>query len=355
MISSLTGESTMSAYQPSKYVAVRAGGVSIGSVSPRAVRHARRMAPHRAAVAVLGEALVDVVVAADGTARAVPGGGPFNSARALARLGSEVVFVGRLSCDRFGARLRSLLLADGVRLGGLACSPLPTTLAVAEVGDDGAATYGFYVAATSAADLAAPDARAALPADVAVVHVGTLGLVLEPLATSVDVVLQELPAHVLVFCDPNCRAGAIPDRGGYLARLHRVLRRTDVVKVSGDDLAYLAPGAHPLTAARSLLDAGPAVVLFTDGAAAVRVLTRAGELELPVPQVTVVDTVGAGDAFGAAFLHRWAGQGRGRAELADLAALADAADFGSRVAAITCARVGADPPTAADLESDGAP
>ncbi len=96
-------------------------------------------------------------------------------------------------------------------------------------------------------------------------------------------------------------------------------------------------------------------MLFTDGAAAVRVLTRAGELELPVPQVTVVDTVGAGDAFGAAFLHRWAGQGRGRAELADLAALADAADFGSRVAAITCARVGADPPTAADLESDGAP
>ncbi len=76
-------------------------------------------------------------------------------------------------------------------------------------------------------------------------HVGTLGLVLEPLATSVDVVLQELPAHVLVFCDPNCRAGAIPDRGGYLARLHRVLRRTDVVKVSGDDLAYLAPGRAP--------------------------------------------------------------------------------------------------------------
>jgi len=299
---------------------------------------------------VIGEALVDLIVAPDGALTAAPGGGPFNAARTIARLGVEVSFVGGVSDDVFGRRISALLAADGVHQALGPRSGSPTTLALAELDDGGAATYEFYVAGTSAAEVRESDVDADLLASAAAVHVGTLGLVLEPLASTVETVLARLPADALVLVDPNCRPGIIPDEATYRARLSRVLARADVVKVSGDDLAYLDPGARPLDAARALLDAGPGVVLFTDGADAVVVLTRDGDVVLDVPSVDVVDTVGAGDAFGGAFLAFWVGAGRGRA-LADRARLRDAVERAIVVAGITCTRAGADPPRLAELPS----
>ena len=144
--------------------------------------------------------------------------------------------------------------------------------------------------------------------------------------------------------DPNCRPSVIADRAAYLARLDAVFARADVVKVSGDDLAYLVPGVDPREAARTLLERGPSVVLLTDGGRGVVVLTRAATLDIPVPAVRVVDTVGAGDAFGGGFLARWVERGLGRADLADPAALRDAVTLAIEVAGITCQRAGADPP-----------
>ncbi len=135
----------------------------------------------------------------------------------------------------------------------------------------------------------------------------------------------------------------------YLARLEAVLARADVVKVSGDDLAYLASGVGWRVAARSLLEPGPSVVLVTDGGRAVGVVGRAMTFEVPVPAVPVVDTVGAGDAFGGGFLARWIERGLGRAELADPAALRDAVVLAIEVAGLTCQRPGADPPHRSEL------
>jgi fructokinase len=154
----------------------------------------------------------------------------------------------------------------------------------------------------------------------------------------------------LVMVDPNCRPPAIRDRATYLARLHGVLAWADVVKVSVDDLAYLAPGTEPTGAAREILGAGPAVVLMTDGAASVSVLTPDDAFDVPVPPVDIVDTVGAGDAFGGAFLARWIERGWGRAELADPAALREAVTLAIGVAIRTCERPGADPPRRDELD-----
>lgn len=301
-------------------------------------------------VVVAGEALVDLILRPDGSITAVPGGGPFNAARTLARLGVPTVFLGGLSADRFGHDLRARLEEDGVHLGMPTPLNLPTTLALAELDEGGAASYRFYFAGTSAPLVTDDDARTALDADATVLHVGTLGLVFEPMATTMEALVDGIGDEVLVFVDPNCRPLTIADRDAYVARLHRVLARADVVKVSGDDLDYLAPGVDGVQACRDLLALGPQVVLFTDGAETVRVLARgADEFAVAVPAVAVVDTVGAGDSFGGGFLATWVDAGLGRTDLGDAAALRTAVERAVVVAGITCTRAGAEPPHLAEL------
>ncbi len=297
-----------------------------------------------AMIVVAGEALIDLIVHPDGRLVAVPGGGPFNAARTIARLGGEVAFLGRLSNDRFGSALREALAGDGVELDLVETTEAPTTLAIAELDDRGTATYRFHTAETAAPGLTADAVRRALVRRPVALHVGTLGLVLEPMASALVAGVESAPDATLVMIDPNCRPLVIADRDAYLDRLGRVLRRADVVKVSAEDAAYISPGAPLKEAARDLLEAGPSVVLATDGGRAVLVVGRGFTFEVAVPAVPIVDTVGAGDAFGGAFLARWMDGGLGRADLADPAAVRAAVSLAVDVATLTCQRAGADPP-----------
>ncbi len=295
-------------------------------------------------IVVAGEALIDLLVHPDGRLAAVPGGGPFNAARTIGRLGGEVAFLGRLSADRFGGVLRDALAGDGVDLTMTEATDAPTTLAIAELDDLGQATYRFHTAETAAPELSLAGLVHALAGRPRAFHLGTLGLVLEPMATALEAGLATAGDETLVMLDPNCRPLVIRDRATYIARLDRVMTRADVVKVSTDDLAYLAPGRGAAVAARRLLQLGPSVVLVTDGPRPVAVITSDGTLELPVPAVQVVDTVGAGDAFGGAFLARWIERGWGRDRLTDRAALSDAVTLAIEVASLTCQRPARDVP-----------
>jgi fructokinase len=301
-------------------------------------------------IVVAGESLIDLIVDAVGRVEAIPGGGPYNTARTLGRLGRPVAFLGRLSTDRFGAILRGGLAVEGVDLGLAVATDDPTLLAVAELDAAGGATYRFYGEGTAAPGLAASDVPNGLPQTTEALHVGTLGLVFEPMADTIEGLVAAAPPDVLVMADPNCRPTAIRDPSAYRARLDRILGRVDVAKVSVDDLAWLDPGSAPPDAARRILDRGPVAVLVTDGPRPVRFVTGRGVTELAVPAVRVVDTVGAGDAFGAGFLAAWTGAGRGRSDLADDTALATAARFAIEVGARTTMRAGAEPPTLAELE-----
>jgi len=298
-------------------------------------------------ILVAGEALVDLVPAADGTLSPYPGGGPFTTARALGRLGRPVAFAGRLSTDRFGERMAAMLAADGVAADATERTGDPTTLALAEVDATGAATYRFYERGTSAPGLTEADALAAATR-AAYLHVGTLGLLLEPMAAALEALATRLAGDALVMVDPNCR----PAMGGgeYRSRLERVLAVADVVKVSDDDLAFLAPGVPALQAARALLDRGPSVVLLTRGSEGAIAIAAGQEDAVPAPPVDVVDTIGAGDAFSGGWLAHWAEHGLGRGDLARPDAVRAATRFACLVAALTCARAGASPPRRAELE-----
>jgi fructokinase len=298
-------------------------------------------------ITVAGEALIDLIVDQAGNVDPRMGGGPFNVARAVARLGQPATFLGRLSGDRFGQLMRADLERNGVRVAVADPSDEPTTLALVDVDPAGVPAYHFYLAETSAAAIG--PAGALLPAGATALHVGTLGLVMEPVGTSIEGLAVNAPGDVMVMLDPNCRPGAIPSRQAYLDRLGRILGRADVVKVSTEDLAYLFPGQDAGPAAADLLGRGPACVLVTDGAAPVRALTPGKEIHVGVPVVPVVDTVGAGDSFGGAFLSWWTGNGHGRAGLADPELVREATQASVYASVVTCTRRGAEPPWAYEL------
>lgn len=295
-------------------------------------------------IVVGGEALVDLVIDPQGSVVALLGGGPFNAARAIGRLGCPVSFLGALGRDRFGSMLHARLVADGVDDSLVQFTDLPTTLAAAELDERGSATYHFYGVETAAPSLVGTR----LPDGVRLLHVGTLGLALEPMASTLEVMVAAAPDDVLVMLDPNCRPRIIGDHAAYVARLVRLARRADVVKVSTDDLEFLSPDGID-AGVDLLLRAGARVVLHTAGGDAVRVCTGSGRVEVAVPRVEVADTIGAGDVFGGAFAAWWMSAGLGRAELADTGAVAAAVTAAARVAAISCTRVGAEPPWCAEL------
>ena len=300
------------------------------------------------AIVVGGEALIDLVPHADQLI-AHPGGGPYNTARTLARLEQDVHYLGCLSDDGFGTTLRARLEEDGVRLDTVVPTSRPTTLALAEVDAGGGATYRFYTDGTSAPSVTPEQALAALPDDVDILHVGTLGLVMEPIASALQAVVEAVADRALVMVDPNCRPTFIADRDAYRAGLDKTLRHAHVVKVSGDDLEYLTPGLGVAEAARAL---GVPVALVTLGGDGALVVTREDEYTVAAPKITVVDTIGAGDAFGGGFLAYWARAGLRREALEDAAAVRAATTFACVVAARTCERAGASPPRYSDLDGD---
>jgi len=159
----------------------------------------------------------------------------------------------------------------------------------------------------------------------------------------------------LVMIDVNCRPKIIGDRVTYLERLHRVLARADIVKVSDEDLAYLSPGVDPTHAAAALLDGGPNAVLLTRGGDGVHVLTGTATASVDVGSVEVVDTIGAGDSFGAGFLSWWAAAGLGPQHATDIDRLVAAVRAANQVAAVVVARRGADPPWRDELPDDWSP
>jgi fructokinase len=304
-------------------------------------------------ILVAGEALIDLVPASDATDQlaAHPGGGPFNASRTIARLERPVAYLGRLSRDRFGQRLEALLAEDGVRLDAIVHTDEPTTLALADVDELGVARYRFYTEGTAAAGLTSEAALAARPDEVQIMHAGTLGLVLEPTASAMEAVIARLSGHAMVFVDPNVRPDIIPDAGAYRERLARVLSRSHVLKVSEEDLDWLAPGRRSVDAVRELLVGGLSVGLLTRGPSGALVITQNAEVAVPSPRTTVVDTIGAGDAFGGGFVAWWHARGLGREGLADVDTVAAATEFACLIAARTCERPGASPPHLSELEA----
>ncbi|EMD27042.1 carbohydrate kinase family protein [Amycolatopsis azurea] len=310
-------------------------------------------------IVVGGEALVDLVPGepldstVDGGLRALlprMGGGPYNVALAAARLGVPAGFLSRVSNDRFGVALVDRLHASGVDTALLQRGNEPTTLAVVALDEKGSAQYTFYTEGTADRLVGDPGP---LPENVTALSLGTLGMVLEPGASTYETVLRRESARgVLTVVDPNIRAALIADPAAYRARFESWLPHIRLLKISDDDTEWLAEGADPVDAAKVWTSKGVDAVVLTRGAQGLSVITRAGEIaQVPSRRVAVVDTIGAGDTVQGALLAWLYSNGVRDVSTLDAGGWRTALEFAAKAASITVSRSGAEPPTAEDMAS----
>ena len=301
-----------------------------------------------------GEAVIDFLPrqTAAGEAVYLPanGGSIFNTAVALGRLGLPTGFFGGLSTDFFGEGLKEWLLASKVDLKYAKIWDRPSTLAFVKL-DNAHARYSFFDDNSAGRMLAKKDLPK-LGGDVAALHFGSISLIQEPGATTLEALLGRESKKRVICLDPNIRPTLVKHRRTYLARLNRLIAMCDIVKISDEDAAWMTGKKDPAAAARKWLKAGAKIVAITKGGDGVEAYTRRFGLSQPSIPVQVADTVGAGDTFTAGLLAALT-----KAKLLDKANIAaitenqlnDAVAFAARAAAITVSRPGADPPWAHEL------
>jgi fructokinase len=303
---------------------------------------------------VLGEAVVDLVAEGERRFVAHPGGSPLNVAVGLGRLGRPVTLAARLSGDTFGGMFRAHLAAAGVDDRHLVAATEPSTLAVATVDEQGVAAYDFWTTGTADWQWTDAELAAVVGDDTVALHTGSVVLELEPGASRVRALLRRVKGRTTISYDPNVRLAKQGPVEAGRAAVEEVVGLADVVKVSSEDLDWLYPGADPVEVAGRWAGAGPRLVVVTlGGDGAVAVTPGGAPVRRAAPPVTVVDTVGAGDAFSSGLLDALAerdalGPGGDRLAGLDLAAVVDHACL---VAALTCAKAGANPPTRAELDA----
>ena len=324
---------------------------------------------------VLGELVVDMlpVPTADATSTAPhyvarPGGNALNVAVAAGRLDTPVRLLARLGTGPLGANLRRHAELSGVDGAGFVPATEPVSLAVIGLKPDGSPDYGFHV--LGAADWQWTDAElaAVYPERTAILHVGSISSWTPPGSDAIARLVDRVAGSALISVDPNIRppladgpVGASLGNNAAVVRerLDRLVRRADVVKVSAEDLEWLEPDVQDAdgldAAAQRWADRGPALVLLTDGGGPLRVARPGRPVVHREPiRVTVADTVGAGDSLAAGLLSGLLGAGvttRAALEALPDEELLRVVDDAALVAAINCTRVGADPPTRAELDA----
>ena len=302
-------------------------------------------------IVVAGESLIDVVVDAEGdTLVEAVGGSPLNVALALARLEVPTVLITQTGHDEYGGRIADRLAGSGAGLVAAPTRSGRTATATARIAPDGSASYAF--------DLEWSLPHQVLPA-CDVLHVGSLGALLEPGRDSVlDLVDQAYARGVFVSYDPNVRPAFVDDRRTAWRDAEALAERANLVKLSEEDVEVLHPGADPGDIARSLLSGERTeLVLLTRGGEGASAYTRtsASDLvaEVPAPPTDLVDTIGAGDTFMAAALTVLLESGAvgdyGAGMPDDEAGLVALLQASMLVAAVTCSRRGAEPPTRSEL------
>lgn len=308
-------------------------------------------------IAVLGEALIDLIVGDDGAYRPHLGGSPYNVAVGLARQGIDASYLASLSDDSFGDSLLASLNREGVRVPSRRRSLWPTSLALVTVNDRGQPTYRLYREGVADKDSSVEEIIENLPEDLQVFHTGSLAITpsqLPKIRTLVDLLKQR---GVYISIDINIRLRASIDQEKYLAGVRSLLPVADIVKASDEDVDAFSLGGQARDAAQELhAEMQGGILILTEGNGGAVLFRQVGESE-PIekrayPVARVSDTVGAGDTFHSAFLAYLYREGSFEKAngLADAVKMAEALDFACAAAALNVSRSGCSPPTMAEVE-----
>ena len=296
-----------------------------------------------------GEALIDMLprITTEGEAAFAPyvGGAVFNSAIALGRLGAPAGFFSGLSSDLFGGQFRDALGASKVSSTYAHTSPRPTTLAFVRL-NNGQATYTFYDENTAGRMLTVEDLPK-LGAEIEAMLFGAISLISEPAGSAYEEFMRREHETRVMMLDPNIRPNFIPDKAKHLRRIREMMAMADIVKLSDEDLKWFDEAGSHEDVVRNWLDRGPKLIVVTHGSEGAVGYSKAHKVTVMPQKVKVVDTVGAGDTFNAGILASLHEQGLlTKAAIGDLSedAIRKALELGSKAAAVTVSRAGANPP-----------
>jgi len=290
---------------------------------------------------VCGEVVIDLIP--DGTERrAVVGGGPANTAKALSKIGIATQFIDGISTDKYGQMALKQLHKDGVLLDFVKFSDKPTCLAIVSLNAKGGASYEFVIDDTATFDFShswLPDATISKPA---LLHIGTLVTAIEPAASVLFEWAKQVAKVSPVVFDPNIRPAVMSDRAEYVKQVERWVSISSSVKVSDDDIYWLYPGVELDLVANKWLSMGPELVVVTFGDKGLTGYRKDGKVAVDAKKVVVADTVGAGDTVGAILVEAIIDDGLDKLTEKRLSVMLDRA---AKAAAITVSRTGALPPS----------
>lgn len=311
-------------------------------------------------ILVGGENLIDFIqVKSDGHAplyRANVGGSPFNTTKALARQGMSVGYMTPISSDTMGNLLADELKNEGVELLAPRRNE-PTSLAVVSF-CSGIPSYQFYRENTADRLVTLNSLREQIPEGVITAfQLGSLAITDGSDADAwADFYVEMKKTGLFTSLDPNIRPAFIHDRNGFLTRLMRLLKNTDLLKLSDEDLEWIYPGESLFTAAKKLKQNSSAnlvvVTLGPDGAFAI--FGSRTVIIKSAPVDGLVDTVGAGDTFMATLISSLFQAGRLSAAALQAMSESDVELLLKRsscAAALNCERAGCNPPKLRALDA----
>jgi fructokinase len=295
---------------------------------------------------VTGEVLIDLIP--NGTERkSIVGGGPANTAKALAKIEIDTQFIDGISIDAYGLMAKGELFSAGVKLDYVKYSDKQTCLAIVSLSDSGSASYEFTIENTATFDFNPdwlPNPQSERPA---LLHIGTLATVIEPGASILFEWAQSVAKVAPIVFDPNIRSAVISDRKQYLMQVERWVSISSAVKVSDEDLRWLYPSLEIDQVINSWLAKGPSLIVVTYGDKGLAGYRHGKKVSVDAVKVVVADTVGAGDTVGAILVEAIVKDGLKSLSGVRLEMMLKRA---AKAAAITVSRVGANPPTSEELE-----
>ncbi|GHV80771.1 ribokinase [Spirochaetia bacterium] len=313
-----------------------------------------------------GEALIDMVPIQGNGFLPCPGGGPYNTAIAIGRLGVPVRFLSRLSTDFFGEILVDRLIKNNVGVDLIPRTDQNSTLAFVKLEEGKEPQYIFYTEGAADRSFSVEDLPKKLPPEIRCIFFGSISLTVEPSASTIESLIvreggknSNAADGPVISLDPNVRPFMIRDKNAYVRRFEGWVAASTIAKISEADFDFIYPGLGLEQSLEKVLGMGPRLALTTLGPRGALALLRKDDGSLlrvsaPVVDLPVVDTIGAGDTFHGAFLS-WL-ELRGKMSRTALPALTeaelyDALFFANRAASLVCSRQGAEPPTLAEVEA----
>jgi len=311
-------------------------------------------------IVTLGEALIDFIYVDEGSNqmyKPVPGGSPMNTSIALSRLDVPSAFISGISTDMFGEMLSKHLLENGVNISAAVMKDNPTTLAFAKI-INGIAEYAFFSNNSADRSIVGSEIQTAidkLPASPTCFQIGSISLLLEPGATAIYSIISNREPDIPVSFDPNIRASLVKDRESYLTRLKDLFRHSDIVKISDEDIKWIFPELSLKSAAAVIMQYGVSVCVVTAGKNGVYWFSKNVKEYLAAREISIIDTIGAGDTFHAgllAFLYLSGNLSQEKLKNINQDTAVNALKYASMAAEINCCRQGANPPNAAELKKE---